>query len=243
MADPSNVPSTPLACQIVTDRLAPSDPHHWGPVPEVVKWLNASIPADAKVLEIGPGTAPFRRADVFVDFVDIAGVPKEKMVKCDIATEKLPFADKEFDFVVCRHTLEDMYNPFPVCAEMSRVAKGGYLETPSPVAELSRGVDGGDGPYRGYHHHRFIGWASDGEFRLISKYPLVEYLKLDDAKMVSLLRWSAMHWNSYHLWDGELTVRHVQSPLDYDIPREYTSRLKQAVEQSIVSANVFWSLL
>jgi hypothetical protein len=44
------------------------------------------------------------------------------------------------------HMLEDMYNPFPICAEMSRVAKAGYVETPSPVAELCRGVDGDKPP-------------------------------------------------------------------------------------------------
>ncbi len=222
-------------------KLSAADPHHWGPVPEVVVFLNKLLPPEAKVLEIGPGTAPFRRADAYVDFVDIPGIPADRMHKCDIATERLPFKDKQFDFVVCRHTLEDMYNPFPVCAEMSRVAKAGYLETPSPVAELGKGVDGGDHNFRGYHHHRFIGWSSEGEFRLISKYPLVEHLPFNDDMLVALLRKSAMHWNSYHLWADELKVKHVQSPLDYDIPRQYASVLKDAVNQSIVSANLFWA--
>ncbi len=205
-----------------------------------MKWLNQLLPAEAKVLEIGPGTAPFRRADVFVDFVEVPTVPKEKLVKCDV-TKGLPFADKEFDFVVCRGMLEDMHDPFPVCVEMARVAKAGYLEGPSPVAELCRGVDGGDPPYRGYHHHRYIGWSTEGEFRLISKYPLVEHLKFDEDMLAALLRWSPMHWNSYHLWADELKVKHIQSPLDYDIPQQYAGVLGKAVQDSIVSANVFWA--
>ncbi len=66
---------------------------------------------------------------------------------------------------------------------------------------------------------------------------------MDDNMLATLLRWSAMHWNSYHLWVDELKVKHVQSPLDYDIPREYAGVLKKAVEDSVVSANVFWSRL
>jgi ubiquinone/menaquinone biosynthesis C-methylase UbiE len=50
----------------------------------------------------------------------------------------LPYEDKEFDFVYCRHVLEDLIYPFRVIKEMQRVAKAGYIETPSPMAELKK---------------------------------------------------------------------------------------------------------
>src|SRR5690242_10077189 len=176
--------------------LTQNDKKHWAPVKEVYDYLtNVLIPKDAKVLEIGPGHCPFARADVSVDFVDVPGV--KNLVKCDLANEALPFKDKEFDFVVARHVLEDMFNPFPLCAEMSRVAKAGYCEVPSPMAELGRGVDGGSPPFRGYHHHRFIGWIFNKELRFVSKYPFVEYIRLDENRVDESLRQSERYWNTY----------------------------------------------
>jgi SAM-dependent methyltransferase len=220
--------------------LTQNDKKHWPPIQSVYDYLtNVVIPADARVLEIGPGTAPFKRADVSVDFVDVQGV--KNFVKCDVATEPLPFKDKEFDFVIARHVLEDMYNPFPLCAEMSRVAKAGYVETPSPMAELGRGVDGGSPPFRGYHHHRFMAWVLGDELRFISKYPFVEYLKFDEAAIDTLLRQDARYWNTYMIWTDRINVVHRQSPLDFSIPRDYALVLTEAMERSKEATDIFFS--
>lgn len=219
--------------------LTKDDAHHWHPPSDVVEWLCNRLPSDARVLEIGPGTAPFKRADVFVDFVDVPQVPADKLIKCDVANERLPFADKSFDFVVCRHMLEDMYNPFPVCAEMSRVAKAGYVETPSPVAELCRGVDGDAPVYRGYHHHRFIAWIDGDELKMVSKYPLIEYIHFEEDKLAGALRMGPRYWNTYYLWADELKVGHLQSPLDFDILREYPKMLTQSLNLSLTASNAF----
>lgn len=221
--------------------LITSDPHHWAPIPHVIDWLADRIPNGARVLEVGPGHAPFRRADAYVDFVDVPGIDPGRMVKCDIASEPLPFEDKSFDFVFCRHCLEDMYNPFPVCAEMSRVGNAGYIETPSPIAELCRGVDGNAPPYRGYHHHRFMAWEHAGDLRLISKYPLVEYLRFDESGLARQLRSGPKYWNTYHLWSGRINVKHVQSPLNYDIPTQYQTVLSDAMRHSKDATDNFWS--
>lgn len=219
--------------------LTQSSPKYWAPNQRVLDYLtNEVIAKDAKVLDVGPGHAPFRRANVSVDFVDVPGVAN--LVKCDLANEPLPFADKEFDFVFCRHTIEDMYDPFPLLKEMSRVGKAGYIETPSPMAELGRGVDGGSPPFRGYHHHRFITWMFGKELRLISKYPFIEYLKFDEAAIDKLLA-QDIYWNTYCLWSGEITFAHRQSPLDYNIPRDYALILTEAIERSKEAADIFFS--
>lgn len=234
--------------------LTTADPHHWAPIPAIVDWLTNRLPPEAKVLEIGPGHAPFYRANEFVDFNPgmIVGIPNDKIHNCDIATEPLPFQDKSFDFIYCRHTLEDMWNPFHLCKEMERVGRAGYIETPSPIAELCRGVDGGAPPYRGYHHHRWVVWAAADELCFVSKYPIIEYIDIDDMLVIghdnhewlseNLLR-SAIgrYWNTYYLWDNSIHVRHWQSPLDYDIPREYRSLLMRAAQTSAFSINAFWS--
>jgi hypothetical protein len=218
--------------------LTQASPKFWPPVAAVYDYLtNVVIPKDAKVLEIGPGHSPFKRADTYVDFVDVPGI---EVIKCDVATEPLPFPDKSFDFVLSRHTIEDMYNPFPLLKEMSRVGKAGYVEAPSPIAELGRGVDGGSPPFRGYHHHRFIAWQFGKKLRLISKYPIIEYLKFDEAAVDALLA-QERYWNTYHLWEGEIEFEHRQSPLHYNIPRDYALILNEAIERSKESTDIFFS--
>jgi hypothetical protein len=164
-------------------------------------------------------------------------------VSVDLASEPLPFPDKSFDFIYCRHVLEDMYDPFLLIREMSRVGKAGYVEMPSPIAELCRGIDGSSPPYRGYHHHRFIGWVHEGEFRLISKYPFVEYLNFAETDIVAALRDGPKHWNTYLLWEDEIKYVHRQNGPDYLLPRDYAMILKGAMDSAMVSNGMFWQKL
>ncbi len=218
--------------------LTQSSPKFWAPNPRVIDYLDKRLPPGSKVLDVGPGTAPFPRATHSVDFVDVPGA--KNLVKCDLANDPLPFKDKEFDFVYARHILEDMYNPFPLIKEMSRVGKAGYIECPSPIAELGRGVDGGSPPFRGYHHHRFIVWIFGKELRFISKYPFLEYCKFDEAGIDEALK-QDRYWNSHYLWEGEINAVHRQSPLHYNIPRDYALVLTEAMERSREAADIFFS--
>ena len=219
--------------------LTQTSPKFWAPNQRVIDYLtNTVIPKDAKVLDIGPGHAPFKRANVSVDFVDVPGV--ENLIKCDLANEPLPFADKEFDFVYARHIIEDMYNPFPLLKEMSRVGKAGYVETPSPIAEIGRGVDGGSPPFRGYHHHRFIAWVAEDELRLVSKYAFIEYCRFDEDQIDGRLA-QDRYWNTYYLWKDEIKVNHRQAPLHYVIPTHYTTVLSEAMELSKQATDAFFN--
>ncbi|MBL0358841.1 MAG: methyltransferase domain-containing protein [Chitinophagaceae bacterium] len=46
-------------------------------------------------------------------------------------SEVFPFADKEFDYVVCSHVLEHVDNVDQFLSEVQRVGKRGYLEFPT----------------------------------------------------------------------------------------------------------------
>ncbi len=179
-------------------KLDESDKKYWTPLEPVVDWVMSRASEGARVLEIGPGHLPFPLAETFVGWLDWKSVSTENLVQCDIQEDTLPFADNEFDFVYCRHVLEDIYNPFHVCREMSRVAKAGYLETPSPMAEMCRGIDATSPHWRGYHHHRYFVWNNNGELSFLSKYPVVEFIG-DDAferQNVELLRAHNLYWNT-----------------------------------------------
>jgi hypothetical protein len=209
--------------------LTEQDTKHWAPIPDVIDWLCKRIPDGAKVLEIGPGHVPFPRATEFVDWDAKRALPGP-VHKVDLGADPLPFSDKSFDFIYCRHVLEDMFNPFPLCKEMSRVGKAGYVETPSPIAEMGRGVDGGSPPYRGYHHHRWIVWTDGNVLHFVSKYPMVEYLNLPDKQIVEILRDSPRAWNTFCMWHEEIRVRHLQNPVDYYMPTDYANVIVRAME-------------
>ncbi len=119
--------------------------------------LVLQIAPHERVLDIGGGDAPFGYASVVTDaFPDMnahrsgrsAHVANDvEFVQC--FAEELPFADKAFDVAYCRMVLEHAIDPAAACREMMRVAKRGFLETPSPLAE-----------YLGGHPtHRWIVWV------------------------------------------------------------------------------------
>lgn len=99
-----------------------------------------------RVLDIGSGHNPHPRANVLLDryylddlersgqaIVLPAGKP---FVVADACA--MPFQDQSFDFVICSHVAEHIEDVPGFCAELNRVARRGYLETPSPLAETLR---------------------------------------------------------------------------------------------------------
>ncbi|MFA7493824.1 MAG: class I SAM-dependent methyltransferase [Proteiniphilum sp.] len=96
-----------------------------------------------KVLEVGPGHNPCYRSNVIVEkFVDmnyhrsgnVKLYPHQTFVNAD--GENLPFKDKEFDYIICNQVLEHADNPSQFIKEHCRVAKRGYMETPSLIGEF-----------------------------------------------------------------------------------------------------------
>lgn len=131
---------------------------------------NLIRPTD-KVLDVGGWFTPLNRADAVIDIMPYetrnqAGAfltdvwPDERFTRdtyiqkdiCDGG--RWPFTDKEFDFALCSHTLEDVRDPLAVCREIVRVAKSGYIEVPSRLVESTRGVERPF--YCGYYHHRWL---------------------------------------------------------------------------------------
>jgi hypothetical protein len=101
-----------------------------------------SVRQGDRVLEVGPGGTPHPRADVFLEKeFDSEQVSKGQRGHAPpLATDKpvvkyqggrFPFADKEFDYVICSHVLEHVEDVDAFAAELTRVARRGYLEFPT----------------------------------------------------------------------------------------------------------------
>ncbi len=119
------------------------------------------------VLDVGGWASPLPRADWVIDLMpyDTRGLygssspaterfTAATWVQADVCDrEPWPFADDQFDFSVCAHTLEDLRDPVWVCSELARVSRGGYVETPSRLEEQAIGVHG---DWAGWTHHRWL---------------------------------------------------------------------------------------
>jgi len=135
--------------------------------------LLAIIPDGAKVIDIGGAAAPFPRADYVMDAAPYESrdsgsdgnineklqaktrFSAERWIQADLCDHRpWPIKDKAFDFAICSHVLEDVRDPIWLCAEMQRIARAGYIETPSRVVEQSKGVE--NPRHAGFYHHRWL---------------------------------------------------------------------------------------
>ncbi|MFO0698015.1 MAG: glycosyltransferase [Nitrospira sp.] len=102
-------------------------------------------PSD-RVLDIGSGNDPFPLATHLADIAlednafGRAGVPFKRLADKRVHTCALEdmscFRDKEFDFVYCSHVLEHVWDPSRACAELMRIGKRGFIETPTRGKDL-----------------------------------------------------------------------------------------------------------
>lgn len=104
------------------------------------------LPTD-RVLEVGGAANAFARADVVCDLTfgrtnqrnGAPGVLRPGVVYVETAAESLPFPDGAFDFVWCTQVLEHVVDPVRAAAELSRVARRGFVEVPSRTGEMMNG--------------------------------------------------------------------------------------------------------
>lgn len=225
----------------MTDTLTDGDFRYWAPIPAAQAWLASIIPDGSAVLDVGPNHAPFARATVLADMLPRVVPGPQEFIQCEVGAERLPFPDKHFDFVYCRHAVEDMTDPFPAIREIERVGKAGYIETPSPLAELCRGVDGDGPPWRGYNHHHWLVWEHDGALRLVTKFPAVEYLAMNEIDIAGMLRTGPRYWNTYHLWRDKISVAHHKPTTNFTMPTGYPGQLSDALRQSVAATDAFWA--
>jgi len=102
--------------------------------------LHCPVSEAALVLEVGSGGNPYYRSNVLVDAYEQTAerhwVPLISDRPTVLAfTEKLPFKDNAFDFVVASHVLEHSKDPENFLKEIQRVSKAGYIEVPDAFME------------------------------------------------------------------------------------------------------------
>jgi hypothetical protein len=148
-----------------------------------------------KILDIGPGPNLFPPATHSVDWKRWPGAKTAASHQTFDATKERILGGP-YDFVYCRHVVEDLRNPEALFANINRVGQRGYIETPSVCHELTVGVDRGD-RWRGHHHHFWFCWVEidfigKPVFHLLTKNIAVNYFDIDVPALTSA------NWNTYY---------------------------------------------
>lgn len=235
--------------------------------PEVEKDIELRLGGAKRVLDVGGGRELSRHATHVLDilsyeaarsawgqyFVDHP-IPTKNWVVHDICDSRpFPFPDKFFDYAICSHTLEDVRDPIRVCSELSRVAKAGYVETPSPLVELTRGVDPGGRSWAGYYHHRWLVHVEDEELVFLFKSHFLHASRRFHFPQRYVARWQREGRAYTQLfWEGELHAREkvivIREEMEKEIERIIASVLgdtlvmKQArLRQQLWNIGVRWA--
>ena len=86
------------------------------------------------ILDIGCGYNANKFAKVICDVQDLSNHYQDKKF-IRLTEKKLPFRDKEFDFVVASHVMEHVEDVDFFIKELERVSKKGYIELPTMLED------------------------------------------------------------------------------------------------------------
>ena len=86
------------------------------------------------ILDIGCGYNANKFANVICDVQDLSShYPNKKFTK--LVEKKLPFSNKEFDFVIASHVMEHVKDVEFFIKELERISKQGYIELPTMLED------------------------------------------------------------------------------------------------------------
>ncbi len=165
------------------------------------------VPVDSQalVLEVGSGGNPFYRSNILLDSYLTTRERHWAPLVIDRPfvlgfVERLPFKDKQFDFVIASHVLEHSPDPVQFLNELQRVAKSGYIEVPDAFMERVN-------PYLD-HHSEITLRGSQLIIRKKTKWCVDdELVELYEHKVKSILTKKTMRNNPFefhvrYFWSG-----------------------------------------
>lgn len=166
------------------------------------------IKKNDKVVEVGSGHNPTYRANVIVEkFInsnyhrggDIKIYPHQSFINAD--GEHLPFKDKEFDYIICNQVLEHVEHPETFVYEQSRIAKRGYIETPSLIGEQLF-------PKKS---HKWVVLDIDGKLVMYEKAKMKENYANDYGRLfLNYLPYQSVAFRLLGLTEGDLMINRYE---------------------------------
>ena len=198
------------------------------------------------IIDIGGGTT--YRFPFTTHTIDCYEELSKNIYNVDIDFDRYPFIDKQFYFSFCRHTLEDIQNPNNAFNEIIRTSERGYIETPSPMVEISKNVVNVINNMSGYIHHRYIVWSEKETNTLyfLPKYPVLEYIIFKNTKKFNyVLNNYPIYWNNYYIWDdvNKPNIFVYRHGINFTIDDDYINILNRAIYKSFEYTNILSKII
>ena len=160
-----------------------------------------------RVIDIG-GVVDGWSKDITNLVVDSKVAPHAKQLTFDICRESewntlLGIVGREgkFDYAICTHTIEDIYNPVTLLEMLPKIAHAGIVTAPSIYSELSRHMFGRlNPPWLGFIHHRWILEQKDNKVLLIPKLSVLEHMVGDEF----ILDGNSNTYEIQYHWENDL---------------------------------------
>lgn len=164
---------------------------------EALEWLGPDC------IDVGCGPNPLPKAKYLYDIRDWGDA---RIIVKDFYWEWI-----EPRNVYCRHVLEDLRYP-EALFKMFACCEKGWIETPSPALEVTRGVDCGPS-WRGFSHHYWFVWSQDGILHFLPKSNNVEYIEF----RIEPTTGNITKWTTYYKWDNyQFKYKIYQHGIDFD---------------------------
>jgi len=219
--------------------------YYWAPIQEVVHAIEDVCKKKeyTTILEIGPGAQPFSLATHTVGYNEQV----DNYIEIDCDTTPLPFPDRSMDFMFSRHTFEDIQNPDYALRQVFRVCGAGFIETPSPLIEVIKGVDAGEHAslYGGYKHHRYIIWSDieKCEIHILPKYScIIDHVIHITDELYEIIK-DPLQWNQYFIWfEQEPKIVMYKNGVNFGgatFTQDYCKILTEAITCSIKNTQYF----
>jgi len=199
------------------------------------KWFGGA--SQRRVLDVGSGHRPHEDATHLVDLLhkddsERGGAVKMLGRSLVVATvEALPFKDKTFDYVYACHVLEHTDQPVEACHELMRVARAGYIETPSPFFEQGYNYPK---PDRGWSFHKwFVSLDRDDALVFEPKTPqtIDQFCECRHAQFIKRIYGSVDDLNRLHRvlpHDCKNTVLHWEDRFAFEVRGEQVAEPVQS---------------
>lgn len=152
------------------------------------------------IIDIG-GWADGWSSEISDLIVDVNFEDTDKTMKlnvCQSLDKLLNYVDKhgKFDYCICSHTLEDLYNPYLLLDNFHKIAKAGIIMVPYFKTELSY-IE--SNLWLGCIHHRYIFKQSKntGNLTVIPKMPFLESKNIHNSGKANFV-------NFIIKWEGKI---------------------------------------
>ena len=166
------------------------------------------------VIDVGCGSAPSPPSSLVTDYYPDETIHRARPVAEDkplvvCPADRMPFRTKYFDLSVCSHVLEHVPNPAQAAAEIARISKRGYLETPAYGKDTLIGTG---------HQHIWQVVNHDGTLHFFPYTERQHRANADSPLMTIWCQeeyhpWQKYFWerqdvfNAIQVWDGTISIR------------------------------------